>query len=281
MTKSLIKYPPETPEQRLIWEVWFLFIMIIVVGIFGQDAALDVTFTIIISILFGINIIIRFLTINEKGDWIFFLLGVIGGGGNDLLSMINGVYNYTSITIIPILTGLMPLWMIIFWGQVFLLFRKIFNLSWCKGEEFQKGKGLFQNKIVKSQGELGEIGNFIRNWIDKKLMFDICLIFILRSIIYNTYMLDFWIPALFYAIGVGVRFLVFPPKRNEIMIVIILPYAFIFEALMVVAGLYVYFNPLPIVLIPLWLCIWWIFLVPIFLKEIFDRVEYSLKEGKQ
>jgi len=258
MIEKLIKFPPETPEQRLIWEVWFLFIMIIVVGIFGQYAALDVTFTIIISILFGINIIIRFILVNEKGDWIFFLLGFVGGGGNDLLSMINGVYNYTSITIIPVLSGLMPLWMIIFWGQIFLLFRKIFNLSWCKGEDFQKD------------------GELLKGWVDKKLIFDIGLIVVLRAVIYNTYLLEFWIPALFYTIGVGIRFILFSPKRNEMMIIIILPYAFIFEALMVVAGLYVYFNPLPIVLIPAWLCIWWIFLVPIFLKEIFDRLEYKV-----
>ena len=51
MTEQLIQYPPETPEQRLLWEVFFLLIMIIVVGIFGQSASLDVTFTIIISIL--------------------------------------------------------------------------------------------------------------------------------------------------------------------------------------------------------------------------------------
>ena len=260
MSEKLVKFPPKTSEQRLIAEVWFLFIMIIVIAIFGQFASLDVTFTMIISVFFLINITLRFLTINEKGDWIFFLLGVIGGGGNDLLSMINGVYNYTSITIIPLLSGLMPLWMIIFWGQIFLLFRKIFNLSWCKGVEFKKN------------------GELINGWVDKKLIFDICMIVILRIIIYNTYSLDFWIPALFFAIGVGIRFVIFPPKRNEIFIIVILPYAFLFEALMVVFGLYIYFNPLPILLIPLWLCIWWIFLVPIFLKEIFDRIEYHLKE---
>ena len=259
MSEKLVKYPPETPEQKLIWEVWFLFIMIVVVGVFGNSAAIDVIFTVIISIIFAINLTIRFLLVNEKGDWMFFLLGVMAGGGNDLLSMINGVYNYTSLTIIPLFWGLMPLWMIIFWGQVFLLFRKIFNLSWCKGEPFKKD------------------GELLGGWIDKKLIFDLSLILILRIIIYNTYMVEFWIPALFYAIGVGVRFLIFPPKRNEIMIIIILPYAFIFEALMVVFGLYVYYNPLPIVLIPLWLCIWWIFLVPIFVKELFERLEYIVE----
>ena len=257
MPEKIIKFPPETPEQRLIAEVWFLFIMIVVFGIFGYYASLEVTFTIIITVCCIINLIIRFITINQKGDWIFFVLGVAGGGGNDFLSMINGVYYYTSI---PIITNLaLPLFMWLFWGQVFLLFRKIFNITWCKGELFEKD------------------GEFVKGWIDKKLIFDISMIIILRIVIYNTYLFDFWIPALFYAIGISVRFLIFPPKRNELMIIVILPYAFLFEALMVVFGLYVYNNPLPIFLIPLWLCIWWVFLVPIFLKEIFDRIESYLK----
>ena len=257
MTEKRIKFPPETPEQRLIWEVWFLFIMILVFGIFGQFAALDVTFTIFITLLLIANLAIRFLLVNEKGDWIIFLLGVIGGGGNDFLSMVNGVYSYTAIPIIPNLA--LPIFMWLFWGEVFLLFRKVFNLSWCSGEEFQKD------------------GELLKGWVDKKIIFDISMIIILRAVIYNTYLLDFWIPALFYSIGVGIRFLIFPPKRNEINIIIILPLAFLFETLMVLFDLYIYFNPLPILLIPLWLCIWWIFLVPIFLKEIFDRVEYHLK----
>ncbi|MHA1794051.1 MAG: hypothetical protein ACTSVI_15520, partial [Promethearchaeota archaeon] len=63
------------------------------------------------SIGFLINLIIRFALINERGDWAFYLLGVLAGGGNDLLSMKSGVYSYTSITIIPFLNGLLPLWM--------------------------------------------------------------------------------------------------------------------------------------------------------------------------
>ncbi|MHA1284886.1 MAG: hypothetical protein ACTSQP_20480 [Promethearchaeota archaeon] len=258
MSEKIIIYPPETPEQRLFWEVFFLFLMIIVIGIFGRLSAENVFFTILITILFLINLTLRFILINEKGDWIFYVLGVLGGGGNDLMSMINDVYNYNSKVIIPILDGLMPLWMILFWGQVFLLFRKIFNISWFKGEEFNKN------------------GRFLNGWVDNKLIFDILLIIILRAIIYQTYKLDFWIPALFYIIGVFLRFIIFPPKKNEIFIICILPYAFIFEGLMVTFGLYEYYNPVFLGM-PLWLFIWWIFLVPIFLKEIFDRIEFFLK----
>lgn len=259
MSMKLIKYPPETPEQRLLWEVGFLFIMVVAIGFFGKYAAFDVKFTIILGIIFGINLTIRFLLVNEKGDWLFYIFGVVVGGGNDLMSMINGVYNYNSISIIPILSGLMPLWMILFWGQVFLLFRKIFSISWFKGEEFKKEGPLF------------------KGWVDIKLIFDLCLLVVLRIVIYNTYKLDIWIPALFYAIGIGFRFLIFPPKRNEVLIIAILPYAFIFEGLMVSFGLYEYHNPVFLGL-PLWLYLWWIFLVPIILKEFFDRLEYSIKK---
>lgn len=260
MTDKLIKFPPETPEQRLVAEVWFILIMTVAIGIFGAAAASNVVYTIILTIIFLVNLTIRFLIANERGDWMFFIFGVVGGGGNDLMSMINGVYNYTSITIIPVLTGLLPLWMILFWGQIILLFRKVFNLDWFKGEEFKKD------------------GELLKGWVDKKLIFDICLLITLRTVIYNTYFMDFWIPALFYAIGIGIRFLIFPPKRNEIFIIIILPYAFLFEALCVTFGLYIYYNPVPIFLIPLWLILWWIFLVPIFCKEIFDRMEFYLQQ---
>ena len=253
-----IKPDLDTPDKRLIWEIIFFFPIIIIVAIFGKLAAINLIYTVIISIVFGVNLTIRFLLINEKGDWLFYLFGVIFGGGNDLMSMINGVYNYTSITIIPFLTGLLPLWMILFWGQICLLFRKIFNVKWFKGPEFQKN------------------GRLLRGWIDIKIIVDIVLLIILRMLIYRTYLLDMWIPALIYAIGIGIRFIIFPPRKNEFYIMIILPYAFIFEGLMVTFGLYVYINPIFLGM-PLWLFLWWIFLVPIVVKEFFDRFEYYFK----
>ncbi len=255
LKKSLI----ETPEKKLIWEVLFFIPIIVIVGIFGQLAATHVNYTIMISIIFIVNLIIRFILINDKGDWLFFLFGVIFGGGNDLMSMINGVYNYTSITILPFLIGLLPLWMIFFWGQICLLFRKVFNLQWCKGEEFKKD-GIPQ----------------LKGWIDVKLIVDIVILVILRMAIYRTYLMDAWIPALIYGIFIGFRFIIFPPKKNELIIMIFLPYAFLFEGLMVTFGLYVYYNPVFLGM-PLWLYIWWIFLVPIVVKEFFDRFEYIFK----
>jgi len=259
MAAKLIKYPPETPEQRLIWEVVFLTVIIIATAIFGQLAAIDVIYTVILTIIFSVNILVRFLLINQKGDWIFFVFGVIAGGGNDLMSMMREVYNYTSVTILPFLNGLLPLWSIVFWGQVFLIFRKMFNIEWFKGEDFQKD------------------GKFLKGWVDYELIIDLILIVILRIIIYSTYNLDMWIPALFYAIFIMARLFIFRPKKNQLLIIAVLPYAFIFEGLMVIFGLYIYINPM-ILGMPLWLILWWIFLVPIVLKELFDRIEYILKE---
>ena len=259
MAEKLIMYPPETPEQRIIWEVVFLTVIIAATAIFGQLAAIDVIYTVILTFIFSVNIIVRFLLINQKGDWIFFVFGVIAGGGNDLMSMMREVYNYTSVTIIPFLNGLLPLWSIVFWGQVFLIFRKMFNIEWFKGEDFRKE------------------GKFLKGWVDYALILDLILIVILRIIIYSTYNLDMWIPALLYAIFIIARLLIFHPKKNQLLIIAALPYAFIFEGLMVIFGLYVYINPI-ILGMPLWLILWWIFLVPIVLKEIFDRIEYLLKE---
>ena len=73
------------------------------------------------------------------------------------------------------------------------------------------------------------------------------------------------------------RFAVFRPKKNEILILVILPYAYLFEYLMVIFGLYTYINA-PFLGMPIWLLLWWVFLVPIVLKQIFDMIEYLLKK---
>ncbi|NVM55313.1 MAG: DUF2878 family protein [Candidatus Helarchaeota archaeon] len=255
--ERLLKFPPTTPEQRLIWETLFLFVIIVTVGIFGQLASTNVLYTIIITVVFGINLIIRFILVNEKGDWLFFILGVLAGGGNDLMSMINGVYRYNSKTIIPILDGLLPLWMILFWGQIFLIFRKIFHIKWFKGKEFQKD------------------GSFVKGWVDIQLIIDLIILISLRIIIYNISK-DILLSTIIYASLILVRFIIFRPKKNELFIITILPYAFLFEGLMVSFGLYEY-DIAVFLGMPIWLFLWWIFLVPIVLKEVFDRFEYYFK----
>lgn len=255
----LWKYPPQTAEQRLLFEVIFLLPIIIAVAICGPLAKTDVIYTIVLTIFFGVNLILRFLTVNERHDWIFFVVGVVAGGGNDLLSMYNGVYRYTSLTLLPFLSGLMPLWNVCFWGQVFLLFRKIFQTNLIKGPDFKKD------------------GKFLRGWIDQQLIVDIIFLVILRIIIYRTFMLDPWVPAIIYAGVIGLRITLLRPKRNELILIAILPYAFLFEGLMVTFELYEYQNPVFLGM-PGWLFLWWLFLVPFVVKEIFDRMEYVLKE---
>ncbi|MEX2681711.1 MAG: hypothetical protein Q6373_008925 [Candidatus Sigynarchaeota archaeon] len=255
-----LRQPFETsdPGRKVAHEVLFMVPVIVAVGFFGRAAASDVAFTIVLTIVFIATILLRFLLVNEKGDWLFFAIGIVGGGGNDMSSMINGVYNYTSLTVLPFLSGLMPAWMIAFWGQVFLLFRKLFNHPWFKGPGFKKDKDL------------------LHGWLSRKLLLDIILLVVLRIAIYRTY-LDAILPATIYGSIVLARFLVFRPQKHELRIIGILPYAFAFEGLMVAFGLYEYYNPVFLGL-PVWMFIWWAFLVPIVVKQVFDMLEYVLEK---
>lgn len=252
-----IKRDVQSPQQALAWEACFLVPIIFAVGFLGTLAATDVLFTIILTIIFTINLIVRFFMIHKKGDWIFFLLGVIAGGGNDLMSMLKGVYDYTSITILPFLNGLLPLWNIFFWGQVFLLFRKVFNVKWFKGVPFKRD------------------GKFLRGWVSVKLLLDICILVILRVTIYLTYNMDAWVASAIYGTLLWARLLVVKPTRDELNVIAILPYAFIFEGLMVTFGLYVYHDPVFLGM-PGWLFLWWIFLVPLVLKQVFAIMEHVI-----
>lgn len=217
---------------------------------------MNVIFTIILTIIFTVNIIIRFLLVYEQGDWIFFVLGIIAGGGNDLASQVNGIYHYTSLTILPFLQGLLPVWMIVFWGQVFLLFRKVFHVSWFKGAGFNKD------------------GRFLNGWLSTRLLIDIIVLVILRITIYRLY-LDPVFSAAIYGGVIITRLLLIHPRKNELLIMAILPYAFMFEGFMVTFGLYVYYNPVFMGL-PAWLFLWWAFLVPLLLKQVFDMIEYMI-----
>jgi hypothetical protein len=250
-----------TPTQRLGAEVLFLLPIVVAVGIFGHLAKIGVVYTAILTIVFTITIIARFTLVNEKGDWIFFVLGIIAGGGNDLASQLNGIYHYTSITLLPFLHGLMPLWMFAFWGQVFLLFRKVFGISWLKGPGFAKD------------------GRFLRGWLPTRLIVDIVVLVVLRVAIYHIY-LNPVLPAAIYGIVIAARLLIVRPRRNELLIMAILPYAFMFEGLMVSFGLYVYYNPVFMGL-PAWLLLWWAFLVPLLLKQVFDMIEYAITPKKK
>lgn len=246
----------DTPRQRLAWEVAFLVPVTVAVAVLGACAAVDVTCTVILTVVFACTIAARFLLVNAPGDWIFFLFGIVAGGGNDLMSMANGVYAYTSIPLLPFLQGLMPAWNVAFWGQVFLLFRKVFNVDWFAGEPFQPA------------------GTMLRGWVSWRLVIDLAILVVLRLIVY-TWFMDPVVPGTLYGLIVGARILAGRPRRNELLIIAILPYAFMFEGLMVTFGLYVYHNPVFLGM-PAWLLLWWVFLVPFLFKHLFDMIEHAL-----
>ena len=100
----------------------------------------------------------------------------------------------------------------------------------------------------------------------------------LRIAIYNTYDRNPWLSSGIYLAGISLRLFLFPISREQWIVIATLPYAYCFEGLMVTFGLYEYYHPV-FLGIPGWLFIWWIFLVPIFVKECSDRMEYWIKNG--
>ncbi|MFH1149126.1 MAG: hypothetical protein V1748_01495, partial [Actinomycetota bacterium] len=104
--------PESTDLRQVLLEFTFLATAAIFIGFFGQNTPL-------MSVLIGANIIARFLLIRRRYDWIFFLIGFVLGGGNDLASMARDVYRYTPPTFLPVP---IPFWMLVFWGQIFVAF---------------------------------------------------------------------------------------------------------------------------------------------------------------
>jgi hypothetical protein len=142
-----------TTIRQVVLEFVFLGVAAVFIAFFMKKTPL-------ISALICVNIIARFILIGRKYDWVFFLIGFVLGGGNDLVSMLTHVYRYTPPQILhmPI-----PFWMLVFWGQILVAFRQLFQLP------------VFQGPPVK--------GNPWR--IDFRLIADITTFIALRIIIYN------------------------------------------------------------------------------------------------
>jgi hypothetical protein len=194
-------------------------------------------------------LILRFLLLNRRGDYVFFLIGLMAGGGNDLLSMYKGVYAYLpphDFTDLPI-----PAWMLFFWGEVFIFFRKLMRF------------GPF----------LGKSG-CITKWIDWPLAMDLVVVIGYRMLIYRTAS-HAWLPDALFAAILVVRLLLVPPKSNERkLMLIMLLLGPLYEIILIAAGLYRYQTGV-VFGMPLWLIVYWVFVVR-FLKAIFDRVENLL-----
>lgn len=238
--------PEATDPRRIALELYFLCVPLIALSAYLMDTR------VMTCVIVG-NLALRFLIIGRRADWIFLLIGVVAGGGNDLMSMLKGVYYYTPPSLLKEYGAPIPIWMLLYWGHIFVSFRQLFQLPVFQGEP-PAGKP----------------------WaIDKRLIADIIVVVAFRIIIYNTVRNEPW-PTIGFASVLLLRLLVIPPKKNEwLLIVAVMLLGPPFEAALIGFGLYVYFDPV-LGGMPAWLLIYWIFAMPILLKGIFDRIEWGL-----
>ncbi|UCD85179.1 MAG: DUF2878 family protein [Deltaproteobacteria bacterium] len=231
----------QTTLGELLREAAVLIITALAICLFSQN-------TKIMSIVFAAIVIFRFVFFNRRGDVIFFLMGVILGGGNDLMSMWRGVYYYTPATILPVP---IPVWMLLFWGEIFVFFRKLIRYGPFLRPETPR-----------------------KRLLDLPLALDIILFAVYRIIIYRYASVP-WLPDALYAGILVARLLLLPPKTDErkLMITILL-LGPVYEIALIRCGLYVYQNGF-IWGLPLWLIIWWVFIIRVF-KAIIDRIEHSV-----
>ncbi len=224
--------------RELFSEAGVLLFTALVIWFFNQR-------TPVMSIAMGLIIVFRFVFLNRRGDWVFLLMGIALGGGNDVMSMYKGVYWYTPPTILPVP---IPVWMLFFWGEAFIFFRKLMRY------------GPFLGPGGKPPA------------MDLPLAVDIGLFIIMRIIIYR-WASTAWLPDAAFAGIMVARLLVLPPAAHERRLLIaILILGPAYEAVLIGCGLYVYRNPL-ILGVPLWLIIWWVFIFRV-LKAVTDRIEH-------
>jgi hypothetical protein len=236
--------PPEnTGLRQVLLEAAFLCLAAAAVAFQSQD-------TPVMSALIGGVISARFLFIRRKHDWIFLLIGVVAGGGNDLLSMIKGVYRYTP----PHeLAAPIPIWMLFFWGQIFVAFRQLFRLPAFAGPPLE--------------------GSPWRP--DLRLAADLAVVVAFRLIIYN-FVRHEPIPTIGYAAVLALRLAAIRPKLHEWKLMAVVMIAGpLYEAALIRFGLYIYDDPVFLGM-PAWLLFYWAFIIPVFMKGIFDRLETAL-----
>jgi hypothetical protein len=235
--------PESTTMKQVLLEFLFLAVAAGFVGLFGQNTPL-------MTGLICANIVARFIVIGRKNDWVFFLIGFVLGGGNDLLSMARGVYEYTPPHLLPLP---IPIWMLLFWGQIFVAFRQLFQLE------------IFQSPVVP-----------VRPWRpDLRLVADVVTFVVLRIIVYSLIEREPLL-TIFYAGVVVLRFTVVPPKKREwLLIAAVTAAGVLYEAVLVAFGLYIYYDPVFLGM-PGWLMIYWVFMIPVFMKGIFDRIEVTV-----
>ena len=205
--------------------------------------------TYVMSGIMAAIIILRFALLNRRKDYIFFLIGLVVGGGNDLLSMYKGVYAYLpphDFTDLPI-----PVWMLFFWGEIFVFFRKLMRF----------GPFLGGNKHVEKL-------------IDLPLALDFVVVITYRLIIYRTASQP-WHPDALFAVILIIRLLLAPPLSHERKLMLLMLFLGpLYEIMLIASRLYSYQTGV-VFGMPLWLIIYWVFVVR-FLKAVFDRLENFL-----
>lgn len=200
----------------------------------------------IMSAIIAAIIIGRFVLFYRRGDAMIFLLGVVLGGGNDLMSMWRGVYFYTPETVLPVP---IPVWMLFFWGQGFLFFRRLMRYPWflC---EFDAPRRL----------------------LDPPLVLDLMIAAAFRMIVYK-YAREPWLPDALYAAIFIPRLLLIPPLNHERRLMLtILALGPLYEIILIWSGLHVYHTG-AVLGMPLWLIIYWVFISRV-LKAVIDWVEW-------
>lgn len=243
-TGGSLEVRTETTTYRQVgFEMIFLAAVLVALKFFVHNTAA-------MSVFIAVNIILRFALIGRKGDLIFFLIGFVAGGGNDYLSMVKDVYYYTPEHILP---APIPVWMLFFWGHIFVAFRQLFQLPPFQG------------------GPHGP-----HPWkLDFRLVLDIATAIVLRIIIYN-FVRQEPIPTLGYAGVLVLRLVILPPKRNEwLLMIVATALGVLYEGGLIGLGLYVYYDAVFLGM-PAWLIIYWTFILPILMKGLFDRIETSL-----
>ena len=244
MTRGDQAGPYRTTAAELAAEVAVMAAALLCMALFARHRFMPAAMAVIIG---G-----RFLLLNRRGDWVFFLIGVIVGGGNDLLSMYKGVYSYAAPTVLP---APIPLWMVVFWGQIFVSFRKLMRYGQFLGPDEPPARLL-----------------------DLPLALDLVVAVVYRLIIYRTASIP-WQPDALYAAILVTRLLLIPPREHERKLLLaMLVIGPVYEMILIGAGFYHYQTGV-LFGMPLWLIVYWVF-VSRMLKAIFDRVEHFLARGR-
>ncbi len=74
------------------------------------------------------------------------------------------------------------------------------------------------------------------------------------------------------------RLALVPPSLREIkLMAVVVPLGIFYETALIHLGLYIYHDPVFLGM-PAWLMIYWAFMLPLFVKGIFERIEYTIAD---